>query len=157
MADNVYEGMFILDSNRYGHDPEAVSGQVNDTIQKLGGEMLVSRLWEERRLAYPIKTHRKGTYWLTYFRLASGQLTAVKREFQINESVLRSLFLKVDPRIVDALVAHAQTPRWEFTTSRKLPRQQSWWPASIQRNWKCPSWTTTCEPWVGKGDGHGQL
>ena len=109
MADNVYEGMFILDSNRYGHDPEAISGQVNETIQKHGGEILVSRLWEERRLAYPIKTHRKGTYWLTYFRLASEQLTAIKREYQINDNVLRCLFLKVDPRIVDALVTHAQT------------------------------------------------
>ena len=72
MADNVYEGMFILDSNRYGHDPEGVSGQIHEMIQKLGGKMLVSRLWEERRLAYPIKAHRKGTYWLTYFRLAGG-------------------------------------------------------------------------------------
>ena len=109
MADNVYEGMFILDSNRYGHDPDAISGQVNETIQKLGGEILVSRLWEERRLAFPIKAHRKGTYWLTYFRLPGGQLTTLKREFQINETVLRALLLKVDPRIVDALVAHAQT------------------------------------------------
>ena len=92
MADNVYEGMFILDSNRYGHDPEAVSGQVNEMIQKLGGEILVSRLWEERRLAYPIKAHRKGTYWLTYFRLAGRQLTTLKREFQINENILRCLF-----------------------------------------------------------------
>ena len=79
MADNVYEGMFILDSNRYGHDPEAVSGQINEMIQKPGGEILVSRLWEERRLAYPIKGHRKGTYWLTYFRLDSVRLTAIKR------------------------------------------------------------------------------
>jgi small subunit ribosomal protein S6 len=109
VADNVYEGMFILDSNRYGHDPEAVSGQVDGTIQKLGGEILVSRLWEERRLAYPIKAHRKGTYWLTYFRLAADQLTTLKREFQINDNVLRVLFLKVDPRIVDALVTHAKT------------------------------------------------
>ena len=109
MADDVYEGMFIFDSNRYGHDPEAVSGQVNSTIQKLGGEILVSRLWEERRLAFPIKSHRKGTYWLTYFRLAGPQLTTLKREFQINENILRTLFLRVDPRIVDALVAHAQT------------------------------------------------
>jgi small subunit ribosomal protein S6 len=109
LAANVYEGMFILDSNRYGHDPEAVSGQLNETIQKLGGEILVSRLWEECRLAYPIKSHRKGTYWLIYFRLAGEQFAPLRREFQINENVLRSLLLKVDPRIVDALVAHART------------------------------------------------
>ncbi len=60
MPANVYEGMFILDSNRYGRDPEAVSNQIPAMIEKLGGEMLVSRLWEERRLAYPIKGHAKA-------------------------------------------------------------------------------------------------
>jgi small subunit ribosomal protein S6 len=106
---NVYEGMFILDSNRFGRDPETVSGQLQQIIQKAGGEMLVHRLWEERRLAYPIKGQRRGTYWLTYFRLASGQLTGIRRECQLNENILRMLFLKVDPRIVDAVVTHART------------------------------------------------
>lgn len=109
MAANVYEGMFILDSNRYGRESETVSGQVPAMIEKLGGEMLVSRLWEERRLAYPIKGQRRGTYWLTYFRLDSEKLDALKRQCQITDDILRVLFLKVDPRIVDALVAHAKS------------------------------------------------
>jgi small subunit ribosomal protein S6 len=76
-------------------------------IQKLGGEMLASRLWEERRLAYPVDGHRKGTYWLTYFKLDSSHLTDLNRQCQLSESILRTLFLKVDPRIADALVSHA--------------------------------------------------
>ena len=108
MAENVYEGMFILDSGRYGRDPEAVSGRITKTIQGAGGQMLVSRLWEERRLAYPIKGHRRGTYWLTYFRLDSSRLIEIKRECQLNENILRKLFLKIEPRIVDTLVEHAQ-------------------------------------------------
>ncbi len=107
MAANVYEGMFILDSNRFGRDPEVVSGQVSAMIEKCGGEMLVSRLWEDRRLAYPIKGQRKGTYWLTYFRLDSLQLGDLRRQCHITDDILRVLFLKVDPRIVDALVSHA--------------------------------------------------
>ena len=109
MAANVYEGMFILDANRFGRDPEAVSNQISTAIEGLEGEVLVSRLWEERRLAYPIEGHRKGTYWLTYFRLDGTRLVELQRQFQIADDILRVLFLKVDPRIVDALVAHAQT------------------------------------------------
>jgi small subunit ribosomal protein S6 len=108
LAANVYEGMFILDSNRYGRDPDGVSNQIPQMIEKLGGEMLISRLWEERRLAYPIKGQRKGTYWLTYFRLDGPHVATIRRQCQINENILRFLFLQVDPRIVDALVAHAQ-------------------------------------------------
>lgn len=108
MATNVYEGMFILDANRYSRDQSGVSGQIPEMIEKLGGEMLANRLWEDRRLAYPINGQRKGTYWLTYFRLDSGQLSALNRQCQLNDNILRTLFLKVDPRIVDALVSHAQ-------------------------------------------------
>jgi small subunit ribosomal protein S6 len=99
--------MFILDSNRYARDTAGISGQIPEMIQKLGGEMLASRLWEERRLAYPIDGHRKGTYWLTYFKLDSGQLPALNRQCQLSDSIVRTLFLKVDLRIADALVSHA--------------------------------------------------
>jgi small subunit ribosomal protein S6 len=109
LAANVYEGMFILDSNRYSRDAAGVSGQIPEMIQKLGGEMQASRLWEERRLAYPINGQRKGTYWLTYFKLDSGKLTELSRMCQISESILRTLFLKVDPRIAETLISHAQS------------------------------------------------
>jgi small subunit ribosomal protein S6 len=107
VAVNVYEGMFILDSNRYSRDQVGVSGQIADMIQKLDGSILASRMWEERRLAYPINGHRKGTYWLTYFKLDSNQLIGLNRQCQLNENIVRTLFLKVDPRIADALVSHA--------------------------------------------------
>lgn len=108
MAENVYEGMYILDSNQYGREPDALSGQIRQMIEDAGGTILVSRLWEERRLAYPINGQRKGTYWLTYFRLPGAKLSQIERNCQLSDSVLRALFLKVDPRIVDTLVAHAQ-------------------------------------------------
>jgi small subunit ribosomal protein S6 len=107
VAVNVYEGMFILDSNRYARDQVGVSGQIPDMIEKLGGEILASRLWEERRLAYPVDGHRKGTYWLTYFKLESGQLSLLNRQCQLSDSIVRTLFLKVDPRITEVLVSHA--------------------------------------------------
>jgi len=99
--------MFILDSGRYSRDPEGVSAAISQAINQAGGEVLVSRQWEERRLAYPIQGQRKGTYWLTYVRLESTKLTEVERQYLLNDSILRFLFLKVDPRIVNALVEHA--------------------------------------------------
>ncbi len=107
MATNVYEGMFILDSNRYARDANAVSSGISQIVEKCGGEMLVSRLWNEQRLAYPIDGHRKGTYWLTYFKLDSTKQPELNRACQLNENILRSLVLKVDERLVEALVAHA--------------------------------------------------
>jgi len=108
LADQVYEGMYILDANRYGRDPEGISTQLANNVQEAGGEILVSRFWEERRLAYPIEGHRKGVYWLMYFRLPTARLAEVQRQCQLSDDVLRVLFLKVDARIVETLVAHAK-------------------------------------------------
>jgi small subunit ribosomal protein S6 len=100
--------MFILDSNRYARDPNAVAGRIPDMVQKCGGEVLASRLWNEQRLAYPIAGHRKGVYWLSYFRMESERVSEFKRACQLNDTVLRNLVLRVEPRLVDALVAHAR-------------------------------------------------
>jgi small subunit ribosomal protein S6 len=103
----VYEGMFILDASKYSRDPAGMSQQVVDLIQQHGGTVLASRLWDERKLAYPIKGHKKGVYWLTYFRMPSGNLVALERQCEITDDILRKLVLKVEPRIADALVQHA--------------------------------------------------
>jgi len=106
---NVYEGLFILDSNRFAKDPDSIPAQIQQIIEKHGGEILVHRLWDERRLAYPIKGHRKGTYWLSYFRVDSSKVKEIHWQCQLNENILRLLFLKIDPRIVDAVVSHARS------------------------------------------------
>ncbi|MDO4558333.1 MAG: 30S ribosomal protein S6 [Planctomycetia bacterium] len=107
MKSNVYEGLFLLDTNRYNRDPEGVTGVIPKVIREFGGEVLVSRFWDERRLAYPVEGHRKGTYWLTYFRLPTSAMAEMRSRFQITDSILRVLFVRIDDRIVDQLVAHA--------------------------------------------------
>ncbi len=104
----VYEGMFILDPTKFARDPGAAAQQVADMITQHGGTVLAARMWDERKLAYPIKGHKKGVYWLTYFKMPAGStLTALERQCEITEEIIRKLVLKVDDRIADALVQHA--------------------------------------------------
>jgi small subunit ribosomal protein S6 len=104
----VYEGMFILDPGRYSRDPGTVAQQVSDLITQHGGTVLAARLWDERKLAYPIKGQKKGIYWLTYFNMPGGDgLTGLERQCEINDDILRKLVLRVDDRIADALIEHA--------------------------------------------------
>jgi small subunit ribosomal protein S6 len=105
---SVYECLVIFDSNKYAQDPAKVGNQISALVTKLEGEVLVSRLWNDQKLAYPIDGHRKGTYWLTYFRLDGSKITEMNREMRINETIVRSLTLQVDPRLVEALVEHAK-------------------------------------------------
>jgi small subunit ribosomal protein S6 len=110
LAENtaVYEGLFILDSNRFARDHEAVSREAEGLVESIGGEILVSRLWEERRLAYPIKGQRKGAYWLMYFRAPTLRISELNRQLEINEVILRHLFVRLPLALVDPILAHAK-------------------------------------------------
>ncbi|WP_372722091.1 30S ribosomal protein S6 [Novipirellula sp.] len=108
MAKNTYETLFILDSNQYARDPGGVSKQIEQIITENEGNVLVSRMWMEQRLAYPIDKHQKGTYWLTYFEIEGEQLVKIERAFQLCEPILRELTLKLDPRLVEPMLANAR-------------------------------------------------
>jgi small subunit ribosomal protein S6 len=107
LSATVYECMHILDSNRYARDPSGVQESFDSTVTKLDGEILVSRLWNEQKLAYLVDGHRKGTYWLSYIRIEGSRLVELERAFQLNENVLRTLTLRLDERLVEPMVAHA--------------------------------------------------
>ena len=99
--------MFIFDAGRYAREAATLPKEVEATITEAGGEVLVSRLWEERRLAFPIRNQRKGAYWLIYFRSGSGAITGLNRQYEIHEGILRHLILKVHPQLVEAVLSHA--------------------------------------------------
>ena len=111
MAEKVYEGLFIFDSDLYARGADEVSSQVASIVEQFGGEVLLSRLWDERKLEYPIKGHRRGTYWLTYFRIAPTAVRDLNRQFQLSGSILRFLIISVEPRLVETLVEHARAGR----------------------------------------------
>lgn len=110
MAQNVYEGLFIFDANKFARDHDALPKAVEEMITSEGGEVVVSRLWEERRLAYAIKGQRKGAYWLIYFRQDGDKITALNRACELKSGVLRHMVLKIHPRLVEPILEHAAAP-----------------------------------------------
>ena len=108
MAENVYECMFIFNANAYARNPTGAANSVEEMVKSVGGELLASRLWNEQKLAYPINGHRKGAYWLTYFRIESSKMAKFNRSCQLNDTILRHLAIKLDPRLVEPMVAVAK-------------------------------------------------
>ena len=104
----VYEGMFILDANRLARDREGLPRELTSAIEEAGGQMELSRLWEERRLAYPIKGQRKGAYWITYFHLPTTNLADLNRQLELKEGVLRHLFIRLPDSLVKPILEHAK-------------------------------------------------
>ena len=108
MPANVYECMFLLDTNKVSGDVAAAEGQLLSLVQKHNAEPLAYRPWDERRLAYPIKKHKKGLYYLMYLRSEGKNLAPLERDIALNEMILRMLVIRVDEKLVDAMLAMAR-------------------------------------------------
>jgi small subunit ribosomal protein S6 len=108
MAANVYECMFLLDTNKVAGDVSAAAKQLHDLLERNQAEMLASRQWDDRKLAYPIKGHKKGLYYLTFFRTEGKNLAKIEHDIALSEIILRSLILYVDPKHVEPMLAMAR-------------------------------------------------
>ena len=100
--------MFILDANKLARDRDGLPRTVNRLIEAAGGQLELSRLWEERRLAYPVKGQRKGAYWITYFRLPTSALKELTRQCELKDGILRQLFIRLPNGLVDPILEHAK-------------------------------------------------
>ncbi len=108
VSKNVYEGMFLLDSSKLHSNWDAAAEIVHRILERYDCEILVSRQWEERRLAYPIKKQRKGMYYLTYFRTEPANIAKIEHDCRLTPEILRQLILKIHPKLVEPLIAQAQ-------------------------------------------------
>ena len=109
MPTNTYEGMFLLDSAKAATAWEDTVKHVHDILTKHQSEIVASRQWDERRLAYPVEGHKKGTYLLTYFKTDGAALKEIVADCHLSDVILRELVLKVHPKLADHLVNQAMT------------------------------------------------
>lgn len=109
MAVNTYEGMFLLDSAKVAVSWDESVKHVHDILTKHHSEIVASRQWDERRLAYPVEGHKKGTYLLTYFKADGSAVKEIVADCHLSDVVLRELILKVHPKLIEHLVNQAMT------------------------------------------------
>src|ERR1700687_3572896 len=107
MPANVYECMFLLDTNKVAGDVPTAVQQLHAILERNHAEVLASRPWDERRLAFPIKGQKKGLYYLTYFKTEGKNLVGIEGDFPLSEMVLRSLVIRIDPKLVDTMLTLA--------------------------------------------------
>ena len=91
-----YECMFLIDNDAVRAGWQAAKTVVSGLVEKHGGGVQTARRWDERRLAYPIRHRNRATYLLAFCDLDPAQIDDLRRDLDINETVLRYLFLSVD-------------------------------------------------------------
>lgn len=89
----IYEGMFLLDSGRAAKDWEGTKALVDGVLERYGAKPILRDRWDERKLAYPIKRQKRGTYYLNYFDAPGDAVSQIRRDLTLTEGVLRFLVL----------------------------------------------------------------
>ncbi len=92
----LYEGMFLLDNQVVREGWQQAKARVTDTLAKHGAKVVSARRWDERKLAYTVKRKNRGTFLLCYYEMGNEHITAMRRDFDLSEPVLRYLMLTCD-------------------------------------------------------------
>lgn len=126
MADQLYEGMFLVDSGRFASDPEGVTQNLLGLLEKVGATVVAHRPWQDGKLAYPIEGHRKGLHYLTYFRMDPAGSTALDKACRLSDLVIRKLIIKHTETMFDAMVGAISAPEsTESASSEPTPAESA--------------------------------
>ena len=109
MAQNHYEGMFLVDSGKFANDPDGVMTHVRELLTKTGATIRSDRVWLDGKLAYPIDGRRRGVHFLVYFQGDGNANTEISRQVRLSDLVLRHIVIRHPEIMWDRLVAAIST------------------------------------------------
>jgi small subunit ribosomal protein S6 len=119
---NSYESLFIVDLT---NGEEAAKATVNKftTLMAENGEIVDIADRGKRRLAYPINDMNEGYYTVVTFKAEASFPSELERLFNIDESIMRSIVLRLEyeavakPAAAEEVVAEEEAPAVEEAAS----------------------------------------
>ena len=103
---NSYEGMFIVS---LANGEEAAKATVNKFTNLIASNAEVVQIdeWGKRRFAYPIEDMNEGYYTVVTFKSEGSVPAEMQRLMNIDETVLRAMFIRLDYEAVAKAVEEA--------------------------------------------------
>ena len=92
---NSYECLFIVDVTAGEAATDATVNKFTSLVEA-NAEVIDVAKWGKRRLAYPINDMPEGYYVVVTFKSAPEFPSEMDRLFNIDESIMRSMIIKLD-------------------------------------------------------------
>lgn len=109
----VYDLIMIVDPRLGEEEVAQLSGQLQEALTGLGGQVLSVENWGKRRMTFEIRKQREGTYLLLQVKAEPAFVREYERQLRLNESVLRFMTTRVVER---RRKAGAEAPAGPATT-----------------------------------------
>jgi small subunit ribosomal protein S6 len=121
-----YEAMFLLNNDAATADFDAASGQVDKILEKNGVKIVRKEKWDERKLAYEIRGHKRATYYLLYFRAPTTAIDPIRADATLNEKIIRHLVVSLEEPIEIHVKKRAEERERLAEESRKASLAAGW-------------------------------
>jgi small subunit ribosomal protein S6 len=112
MGVNNYEAMFLLESGYAAAHWDDGIKEIQGILTKHGSEIIRLVKWDDRKLAYEISHHKRGTYVLAYFKAPGEGVSKIERDVQLSETILRVLVLRHD-KVTEEMMLRMTVPSTE--------------------------------------------
>lgn len=93
-----YELMVMFTPKLVADKADAANEAILNTLREVGAEIIKTDAWGKRMLAYPIDKHLEAYYYVNYMKMDSLSVKAVKQLFNINENMIRHMFVARDEK-----------------------------------------------------------
>ncbi len=87
---NFYETLYVVRPDIKEEELTKVQQKLDESIAAHEGEIIKSDKWAQRELAYEIKDHTRGTYYIMVFKALPGVVAELEKHLRFyNNDVLR--------------------------------------------------------------------
>jgi len=91
-----YEAVFILKPTLSNEKVEEILEKVKGIITSGNGTIILSDSWGKRRLAYPVKKNKEGTYYLLQFSVDGKVVGVLENFFRTTDDVIKYITIKIE-------------------------------------------------------------
>jgi len=90
-----YELVLVINPEVADEDVPGAAEKVSELIAKVGGSVTEITQWGRKRLAYPIRRFKEGSYVLTRFEIEPALTKELDMKLRSPEEILRHLLIKL--------------------------------------------------------------
>jgi small subunit ribosomal protein S6 len=94
-----YETIYILRSDIDAETAERVQARVADALEREQGRLVKVEAWGRRKLAYPVRKHRKGVYVYLKYVGGGGLVAEVERNLKLQDAVVKFMTVQTAEEI----------------------------------------------------------
>jgi small subunit ribosomal protein S6 len=96
VKERLYEVLFIADQNLCEPEVDALTATIQGFIEKESGKIQKIEKWGKKRLAYPVKRQREGSYVLVVAEGGAQMMHEVERRIRVTDGVLKFITVRID-------------------------------------------------------------